>query len=140
MIGRPARVLSGPDHYAYVTVTGEGALATLVAAIGVPPDEGWDRDAKPSRGNRERYGFSRWSLFSGLPRGAPVDAHLTAVLDRLEPFADGFCSLGPEWRRHVSVTGFFEDPSELIAISVLNHGRAATLGLGYDFDFYFEGG
>ena len=140
MIKRPASLADGPDHYAYVTVTGEGRLADLTDWIGLPPDEGWDRDDLRTRGQIARpYGFSRWSLFSGRPRGAPVEDHVSAVLDRLAPVESAFASLGPECKKSIAVTGSFEDANAMISISVGTHRRAAGFCLDYDFDFYFDG-
>ncbi|NNE87491.1 MAG: hypothetical protein HKN27_05385 [Silicimonas sp.] len=50
MITRPKPVDGDPNHYAYVTVTGDGSLDELTTKIGHPPDEGWDKDDKPLRG------------------------------------------------------------------------------------------
>ncbi len=139
MTNRPEPVTAGPDHYAYVTIVGEGHLTELNTAIGLSPDDGWDRDDIRPRGRPEPYGFSRWSIYSGLPRGAPIEDHIAATLDRLQNHEDAIAALGPQWKKYISVTGHFEDPSTLIGISVRTHRRAAGFGLDYDFDFYFDG-
>ena len=110
-------------------MTGPGALNDLVQTLGLAPDEGWDRADIRQRGRVEPYGFSRWTLYSGLAQDEQINDHIDCVFKRLAPVESAFKSLELPWSPRLQVTGTFEDATTLLGISALNFPPRGSLGV-----------
>jgi hypothetical protein len=69
----------------------------LVAQIGTEPDESWTSGEFRKPGlSQVRSRTSGVRFRSGLPNDAPLIEHINAILERVEPFADGFGKLAAD--------------------------------------------
>ena len=111
-------------------------LAAVTSIMGVQPTEGWVRgDAVPRHPTAKRT-HSRWALHSGLPRTSPFEAHLLALLDKLEVLADPVRRVASRFTAGVQAAIYTADANPGMEVSAAAAKRLAALGLGIDFDIY----
>lgn len=72
------------ENYAYLRITSDGlSLTEISGLVGAEPDIGWSvgESFRRPRSTRELVrAFTNWERQSGLPAGAPLQAHLDALL------------------------------------------------------------
>ena len=84
------------------------------------------------------YGFSMWSLGSGLEKGIPLDAHLTSLWRLIEDIKEQIITIPVEMKLTLQCVAHFAGQKEAFAISAGHFATAAYYRLDWDFDFYFD--
>ncbi len=127
--------------YVYFGVFDFGDDPGVVSAMmRIEPTEAWVKgehyDA-PSPGARRTH--NRWALKSGLDEAEPLEAHLGALLVRLEPKRAEISQIAQRFPARIGVAQYFYEvnPGFRLEPEVLE--RFAALGLPIDFDQYCLG-
>jgi hypothetical protein len=143
---------TGPDDrrdeaiVSFRVVGEEVRPAELSARLGITPDKAATMgDPHPRRPER-RYPRGFWVVDSPLPPSAPLEDHLTVLLDRLEPHRDaldasriawaayvGFlCTLSSDLHSSDNLSCNLSLPPDLLR-------RVTALGAHLDISFYCDG-
>lgn len=77
--------------YAYLRITSDGlSLGEVSALVGAEPDVGWSvgESFRRERSTKELVrSFTNWERRSGMPAGAPLQAHLDALIPHAQAIA-----------------------------------------------------
>jgi hypothetical protein len=115
-----------------------GAVSSL---MGVEPTKAWVKGDRYLSGSpAARRTHSRWSLSSGLRDTEPLEAHLVALLAKLEPLQSQLDQLKLRYSAQIGIAQYFYaevNPQFRLEIELL--GRLARLGLPLYFDQYCLG-
>ncbi|MGE0230453.1 MAG: DUF4279 domain-containing protein [Flavobacteriaceae bacterium] len=86
------------DEYEYAQLLIEASPKEVESLLGVPPDRGWAKgdDWVHQGGDRGPRRFSRSFIDSGLGRREPMDRHIVALLERLEPNRTGVMTMSAQ--------------------------------------------
>lgn len=130
------RMVEENQQYAYFSAYGDFDPDEVTTRVGVRPTEYWRRGDICSRTQRERN-FSRWSLFSRLPRDRELEAHIRDVLAQLDVNPEGLRAMSMEFSGCMQLVGYFyRDYPGLHFERDITEGLA-QYALAVDFDFYF---
>jgi hypothetical protein len=124
------------QYYAYFTVTGDFDPADITAVMGVEPTEAWEKGDLNERTRYERK-FSRWSLFSRLPRSASMESHVLDVVEQLKPLSNAVLQLTSQFEAGIPVVGFFHEDYPGMHFEPKLLSDVGALSLSLDFDFYY---
>ena len=94
-----------------------------------------DNRKPPKKG---AYGFSRWSLLSGVDHGRPIDEHLQALWRRLSEYGEKIIELPESMDASVPCVGCFNSHLDTVEIASGHFATAAYYRLILDCDFYFD--
>lgn len=111
-------------------------LDAVTSIMGVEPSASWLRGEPVPPHPRARRTHSRWALQSGLPPTSAFEEQLSALLDKLEPLADGVRRVASRFTALVWAAIYTDDRNPVLHVSASAAGRLARLGLGIDFDVY----
>ena len=92
-------------------------------------------DPLPGRGEF-RAQHELWALDSPLPRSAPFEEHIAALLDLLEHRPEGTREVARRFDAVFQCASHFETANPGFALPPALVQRVANLGLGFDFDLY----
>ena len=127
------------DSYAYFTITSSLSLYDIEAHMGKVGDgrcwSSGEHRMLPSKGT---YGFSRWSLLSGVERGRPINEHLQALWRRLSEYREKIIELPEGMEGSVPCVGYFNTHLDPVEIASGHFSTAAYYRLTLDCDFYFD--
>jgi hypothetical protein len=71
-------------QYAYLGIIGKGPAQKITDILGVNPDDDWSEgDTWQTKGPHKKRWFTNWKLNSGLPETDDLNAHVGAILNRL---------------------------------------------------------
>jgi len=111
--------------------------AEITKRVGVEPTEFWKKGEVNPKTKLERR-FSRWSLYSRLPRESDLEDHILDVLDQLDTNKDAFKAIIQEqgWGM-LQLVGYFHAyyPGFGLESKIIN--RIAEYNLEMDCDFYY---
>lgn len=128
--------MSEPNEcYAYFAIAGDFDPQEITSRAGIAPTKAWRRGEIAPRTNRERR-FSRWSLFSRLPRDRALEDHVADVLAQLVPRAGAFRALSQEYGGCMQLVGYFNGHYPGLHFDARTVVALADLYLQVDFDFY----
>jgi hypothetical protein len=94
------------------------------------------RESDPIPKTKLRKKCSRWELHSRLPRTAPLESHVSDVLDQLDAQEIAFREISQLFGGIMELVGYFYDfyPGMMFERAIVE--RLAKYGLSVDFDFY----
>src|SRR5215468_672864 len=124
------------ESYAYFTVTGSFDPESITERVGTKPTESWRQGGVNPRNGRERQ-FSRWSIYSRLPRTALLEAHVEDVLDQLDANAAAFKQISTEEGGIMELVGYFHSYFPGLGFESETIRRLSNYGLSMDCDFYY---
>jgi hypothetical protein len=131
----------GTNTHVYFGVFGFGDDPSVVTAImGMAPSKAWIKGepyASPSPGARRTH--SRWALESGRHEAEPVEAHLVALLERLEPKVEEIRRVSQRFDVQIGVAQYFHEVNPQFRIEADILRRLAALGVPLNFDQYCLG-
>jgi len=128
----------GTKTHAYLAVFDFGDDPDVVTAMmGMEPTKAWVKDehyvtASPNA----RRTHSRWTIDSGLDETEPLEAHLSALLARLEPQHAEIAEVAQRFPAHIGVAQYFYEVNPQFELEVDILRRFARLGLPINFDQY----
>lgn len=126
-------------EYAYFRAVGVFSPDEITQCLGIEPIECWEvGDKHERRGRTFKRRNSSWQIESGLLDTSPLNAHLDALLRKLEPLRNELLHIGTFAKLQTVCVGHYYQNFcwELDRAYVT---RAASLGLGYWFDTYDYG-
>ena len=127
------------DSWAYLRITSERPLAEICDHLGFESDEpSWSIGDQRQNAPHSLYKFSCWKLKSGLEVGAPLDAHLISLWQRMASHRDVLCSLPNDMSACVQCVAHFKSHRDKVAIAAGHYSTAAYYQMNIDCDFYFE--
>ena len=127
------------ETYAYFWIEDfHESIKEISSRIGLQPTRAHLQGELNERGRPCRA--SHWEIYSAVPRDEEfLDAHITAVVDLLEPAREKLIALHATHQMGIMCVGYyggnpgFNLSEELVA-------RCAALRLGLQFDLYCTGG
>ena len=128
-------MMSNNDCYAYFAVAGSFDPDSFNPRLGVKPTKG-TREGDPIPKAKLRKKCSRWELHSRLPRTAPLESHVSDVLDQLDAEEVAFREVSHEFGGIMELVGYFYDSYPGLVFGRQIVERLAKYGLVVDFDFY----
>ncbi|MCU7866650.1 MAG: DUF4279 domain-containing protein [Candidatus Thiodiazotropha sp. (ex Lucinoma borealis)] len=123
-------------EYAYFRVTGKGSHEKFSKIIGIEPTNQWSEGDINPRNNKPRK-FMNWNLESGLDDTHGIEDHIEALFSVLEPLRDTLANLSDEYEFCIQCVGYFPASGHGIYLDKSTIKRAANLGIGFDYDFYY---
>ena len=123
------------DCFAYFALAGSFDPDAITLRIGVDPTR-TAREGDPIPKTKVRKKCSRWELHSRLPRTAPLESHVSDVLDQLDAQEIAFKEISQQFGGIMELVGFFYNfyPGLVFEREIVE--RLAKYGLIVDFDFY----
>lgn len=123
------------ECYAYFALAGSFDPDAVTLRIGVDPTR-TSREGDPIPKTKSRKKCSRWELHSRLPRAAPLESHISDVLDQLDAQEIAFREVSEQFGGIMELVGYFHDfyPGLVFEREVVE--RLAKYSLMVDFDFY----
>jgi hypothetical protein len=124
------------ESFARLTIYSDRQSAEeLSAALGVTPDEAWNKGDPSSRG--KAHVRTAIGLRSRIPDERPPEEHLADLLARLEPLGERIASQiaeGSRVRLKVALFADTDNPTLSLPAEVLR--RLTALGLDLELDIY----
>lgn len=125
-----------PDTwYAYFHVRGSFDPDEITGRVGVTPTE-VAREGDAIGGTTKRRPCSLWALHSRLAASAPLELHVTDVLDQLDTNRLAFEELSRELGGTMELVGFFREHEPGVCLEREIVQRMARYDLALDCDFY----
>ena len=124
-------------QYAYLSVTSTEPLGHVADLLGHDPERYWDKDDDHLLRNERtlKRRFSRWTLESRLAETDELEAHLLALLEKLEPRAEQVRTLAAQHQCSIVCVVYglqnhgFRLPPDLL-------GRIAAMNVSLELDGY----
>ena len=123
------------EQYAYFTVTGSFDPDEITRRLGTSPTDSWRKGDLHPRTSMERK-FSRWCLYSRLPREEQLENHIIDVLAQLDLNAAAFASVSEEYGGRMQLVSYFHESYPGLYFEASLVSGLARYGLIVDFDFY----
>jgi hypothetical protein len=128
------------ECYAYFALAGSFDPDALTLRVGVNPTR-TTREGDSIPKTKLRKKCDRWELHSRLPRTAPLESHISDVLDQLDAREIAFRDVSQQFGGIMELVGYFYDYYPGLSFEREIVERLAKYGLTVDFDFYgWEGG
>jgi hypothetical protein len=124
------------EQYAYFTLVGDFNPASITARIGLNPTKSWKKGDRSEQTNLERK-FSRWSLYSRLDKGRPLERHVDDVLIQLEPVEDKIVAIRSEFEGYLSLVAYFYAGYPGLHFEAPALAKIGKMNLAMDMDFYY---
>jgi uncharacterized protein DUF4279 len=121
--------------YAYFHVRGSLDPDEITRRVGVIPTE-TAREADVIRQTTKQRPCSLWALHSRLERSAPLEQHVTDVLDQLDTNKEAFEKLSRELGGTMELVGIFRECEPGVALEREIVEGIAKYALMLDCDFY----
>lgn len=123
------------ECYAYFGLAGSFDPDAITRRVGVNPTRTF-REGDPILKSKLRQKCSRWQLHSRLPRTAPLESHISDVLDQLDAQEIAFREVSQQFGGIMELVGYFYEfyPGLVFEKEIVE--RLAKYGLAVDFDFY----
>ena len=128
-------MMSNNDCYAYFALAGSFDPDAITSQLGVNPTRA-TREGDPIPKTTLRKKCSRWELHSRLPRTAPLESHVSDVLDQLDAQEIAFKGVSQQFGGIMELVGYFYDSYPGLVFEREIVERLARYGLSVDFDFY----
>ena len=127
------------ECYAYFALAGSFDPDAVSVRLGVNPNR-TTREGDPIPKTKLRKKCNRWELHSRLPRTAPLESHISDVLDQLDVQEIAFRDVSQQFGGVMELVGYFYDfyPGLVLEPEIVE--PLAKYGLIVDFDFYGWGG
>ena len=108
--------------------------------MGIEPTKAWVKGEHYATASpNARRTHSRWALSSGLDKAEPFEAHLSAILARLEPKRAEIEEVAQRFPVHIGVAQYFDEVNPQFRLDAEILRRFAQLGLPINFDQYCLG-
>jgi hypothetical protein len=124
------------ESFARLTIYSDTKTAEdLVSALGVTPDEAWNKGDPRQRG--QTHTTTAIALRSRIPDDRPPEDHLEDLLTRVEPLRErivGQIAEGSRVRLKVALFADTDNPTLSLPADVLR--RLAAFGLDLELDIY----
>ena len=127
--------------HAYLAVFDFGDDPRVVSALlGLEPTKAWIKgEHYVTASSNARRTHSRWTLDSGLPQTEPLESHLSALLQRLEPKHAEIAEAAQRFPAHIGVAQYFYEANLQFELEADILRRLGKLGLPINFDQYCLG-
>jgi Domain of unknown function (DUF4279) len=103
------------------------------------PDRSWNKGTADPKVSRNMAKFNAWILNSGLPKDASIEAHVTALLERVRPVAREILELSRTETVDFSCVVYSDaEPPTYFDNRALS--AIASLGANLDVDLYLQTG
>jgi hypothetical protein len=110
--------------------------AVVTTIMGIEPIAAWAKgDPIPNHPTARRL-FSRWALESRLSIGSPIEEHLIALLEQLEPRREAVDQVVRQFDAGLQIAAYFHQTNPGLHIDHPLLARISALGLSIDFDIY----
>ena len=124
------------EQYAYFTIAGDFDPGEISKLAEVTPTEFWRTGDVNARTKLARK-FSRWSLYSRLPKAEALEDHIADVISQLDEHAPQFINLCSSHSGVMQLVGYFKTDYPGFHMDRELIERLARYGLSVDFDFYY---
>jgi hypothetical protein len=124
------------ECYAYFTLAGEFDPKEITERLGIEPTDSWKKGDTNEKTRLERK-FSRWSLYSQLPRTASFEDQINDVLTQLDPIGEKVREAKRSGEAYIQLVGFFYADFPGFGLDAAIISKLAALELGFDSDFYY---
>lgn len=112
----------------------------ITALLGIAPVSTWRIGDQRGRSPTVRYRYSGWFCDSGLPQSADVEAHTTALLERLAPVWPAAVAIGARHYTEVAFVIYSHGPTQpALVFDGASVKRIAELNAALDVSFYYFG-
>ena len=128
----------GTKTHVDLAVFGFGDDPGVVSAMmGMQPTKAWVKGERflPKYPDARRT-HSRWVLSSGLDKTEPLEAHLEAILTRLEPMRAQIEQVAKRFPVEIRVAQYLHEVNPQFGLEADVLRRFANLGLAIQFDQY----
>ena len=123
------------ETYAYFCVRGDFDPKEISTALGLVPTESWMKGDMDSKRKKKRH-FSKWALYSKLPKTEPLDSHIANVLDQLKEKKEEVRAIAESFDGCLQLVGYFYDQEPGFHMTRERIKSVADLSLEIDYDFY----
>ena len=103
------------------------------------PNRSWIKGTTDPKVSRNMSKFNAWILNSGLPKDAPIDYQVTALLEKVRPFAKEIREISANETVDFSCV-VYSDAEPPIYFDNKTLSAIASLGANLDIDLYFQAG
>jgi hypothetical protein len=126
-------------QYAYFQAYGTGDPKDVTQILGIEPTECWKvGDEYERRGHTFKRRYSNWTLDSGHNDKQPLEAHIQALLQKLERHRNELLDIGTRYSTQIVCVSYAYQSSEFI-LSLDVQRRATDLGICFRFAAYSFG-
>jgi len=131
----------GTKTHAYFAVFDFGDDPSVVTTLmRTEPTNAWVKGEQyVTASPNARRTHSRWTIDSGLDQAEPLEAHLSALLARLEPSHAAIARVAQLFPAHIGIAQYFYEVNPQFELDVDSLLRFAKLGLPLNFDQYCLG-
>ena len=128
----------GTKTYVYLAVFDFGDDPEVVSAMmGMEPTKAWVKGEHYVTASPDaRRTHSRWTVDSGLDQTEPLEAHLSALLTKIEPRHAVIQQVAQRFPAHIGVAQYLHEVNPQFELKADILRRFASLGLPISFDQY----